>query len=197
MDYKALHVIANFNKTPKTQICPIDLDNISWGHLSEHTLFCRFMLHEHKYIRVNYNSMPYSQYCKGWLTFKCEPDIYQKIESGEVVNLFEHNAEEYYKHEDYWCVNLQVEEPEGYTTYSIKVESLRYEYNIFVNVFKYDHNEFERLKRKMIEPLVIGHFYDPVTKEIDLQHDEYSSVVGAILNELQDEDEFEEVTNNE
>jgi hypothetical protein len=197
--FQNLHVIVNFNKTPEHQVCPIDLSNISWGNLSENVLYCNFFLHDHKYIRINHSDLSESQYGKLWLTFKCEPEIYHMTETGEIVNLFEYDVEKYFKHKDYWCVNLQLEQPSGYNSYSIKVESLKYEYAIFVNIFKFAvfspsnfYDQFTQLKKEMTKPAVVGYFYDPITTEIDLQHEEYSSVISEILNELEYEDDDED-----
>jgi hypothetical protein len=35
---------------------------------------------------------------------------------------------------------------------------------------------------------VVGYFYNPLTKEVDLEHEGYCDVLGSILKELENEE---------
>ena len=188
--YPSLSVLVEFNKTPKTQDCPIEINTIQWGYLTNNILYGNFKTPDDKYVTVTIKSN-ITDYGKKWLSLGCEPKIYIKTAEGEIVDLSEYKNDEYYKHEDYWRVNLMLEEPAGCHIFAKEISPLKYEYDVFAVVFKSDYShvgEFHDKLTKMSIPETVGYFYDPITKEVELEHDQYSDVLGSILKRLDQEE---------
>lgn len=189
--YPSLNVLVEFNKTPKTQECPIEISTIQWGYLTDNVLYGNFKLPDDKYITITIKSNT-TEYGKKWLWLGCEPKIYIKTDKGEIVDLSEYKADEYYKHEDYWRVDLMLEEPDGCHIFAKEINALKYEYDVFAVVFKSDYShigEFHNKLTQMSKTEVIGYFYDPVTKYVDLEHEGYNDVLGNILKHLVEEED--------
>lgn len=189
MSYPTLSVLVQFNKTPKTQDCPIEIETIKWGYLSDNVLYGNFKLPDDKYI--DYTVSNTYEYGKDWLWIGCEPKIFVKTAEGEIVDLHEYKPHEYFKHEDYWKVDLMLETPKDGHIFAKEISALKYEYDVFAVFFKsnFSHlGEFTDRLADLNKADVVGYFYNPLTKEVDLEHEGYCDVLGSILKELENEE---------
>jgi hypothetical protein len=186
MSYPALSVLVQFNKTPKTQDCPIDLTTLQWGFLSDNVIYGNFQLPDNKYI--NYTVTNHFEYGKDWLLIGCQPNIFGKSPTGEIVDLREYNYDQYFKHEEYWKVDLMLEIPKDGHIFAKEISALKYEYDVFAVYFKSDYSqvgEFHDRFSKMKKTDVVGYYYNPTTQEVDLEHEGYCDVLGEILKSFE------------
>lgn len=186
MNKEKLNVVLEFNKTNKFIESPILLNNILWGYLTDNILYGYFHHPDFKYIHTQIQNE--YKYKKNWLIVICEPIIYQKINENEFISLRDLCLNDYYNHEDYWKVNILFEKPECCYIYAKELNCLKYEQELFAiyfgENFEKGTSEFSDKLNQIKKSKNIGYIYNKETNEIELNHEEYSEIVGNILNDL-------------
>jgi len=188
MNQEKLNVIVEFNKTKKTQECPIIIDRIDWGYLTDNILYGSFHHPDFKYLNINV-SHEY-RYKRNWMIVDCEPYIYEKSEDDQFISLLEHDIHKYFSHEDYWNAQILFEQPNNCNIYAKEVNCLKWQHDFFAVYFPIkitDNSTYFLEKYKaMKQSINIGYIYDKKTNEAELIHNEYSEVVNDMLNELRE-----------
>jgi hypothetical protein len=188
MNQEKLNVIIEFNKTNKMKECPILLDRISWGYLTDNILYGSFHHPQFKYLNIKISNE--YRYKRNWTVIKCEPNIYKKTESNEFISLNEYNLDDYFSHEDYWCAELYFEQPKDCLIYAKEAVCLKWQHDFIAVYFPSNNSSnislFHKLLHNMKKPINIGYIYDKKNNEVELIQDEYSEVVGEILNDLKE-----------
>lgn len=115
------------------EICPIDINTISWSEFSNNVWYGRFGLNNVKYINVDLQNN-----YKNSISVHCSPIIWTKDSSGDFVDLKDLSFQDYLIHPNHWYVELEFKLPDELQVQSYTITPLKFEYEMWVVTTTYE-----------------------------------------------------------